>query len=78
MFCDKKNLNPKMDFEEAIDKLYQDNRSTNVLFEFYYSQLNSQKSNVRLNENYENVFYPNSPTSELDFDLNVIQVSIKQ
>ena len=76
MFCDKKNETAKMDFEEAIGYLYQ-NSSSNIIFEFYFSQLNTKKTNIKLNENSSlNLFYPNTPTSDLDFDLNVNEVSI--
>jgi hypothetical protein len=74
MFCDKKNETAKMDFDEAIGYLYQ-NSLSNVLFEFYFSQLNTKKTNIKLTENnLSNLFYPNTPTCDLDFDLNVNEV----
>ena len=73
MFCEKKNEKVKDDFEEAIGFLYQEERA-NIIFEFYYSQLNTQKSKIKLLEE-SIIHYPSTSVSNLDFDLNVIQVS---
>lgn len=75
MFCNEKNESVKDDFNKAINTLY---KNENILFEFYFKQLDTRKSNIKLDTNRlaHNLYYTNGPTVSLDFDLNVTEVSI--
>jgi hypothetical protein len=76
MFCNKKNKTAKDDFEEAINYLYPtEETKSNIIFEFYFSQLNAEKTKLKFYDNAKNLNFTNTSFANLDYDSNASEVS---